>query len=170
MQSKENAAQRSMGGWEIPVSLAPSRCACAGSTAGGFKLSRVVLLIKMIRREIKKLIHPRAVVSVKFEGKKIENPVLSSVATYLALYIVCFVAVFLVLSIEPFEFETNLSAAVSCFNNVGPGFGAVGPVSSYAEYSPFSKIVLSLAMLFGRLEIYPLLFTLSPSTWTKKLG
>lgn len=142
--------------------------ACAGSTAGGFKLSRVVLLIKMIRREIKKLVHPRAVVSVKFEGKKVDDHVLSGVATYLALYVVCFVAVFLVLSIEPFDLETNLSAAAACFNNIGPGFGAVGPLSSYADYSAFSKIVLSLAMLFGRLEIYPLLFTLSPSTWTKK--
>lgn len=142
--------------------------ACAGSTAGGFKLSRIVLLVKMIRREIKKLIHPRAVTSVRFEGKKVENHVLSGVAIYLALYIVCFIVVFLVLSVESFDLETNLTAAASCFNNVGPGLGGVGPASSYADYSAFSKIVLSLAMLFGRLEIYPLLFTLSPSTWTKK--
>lgn len=142
--------------------------ACAGSTAGGFKISRVVLLVKMIRREIKKLIHPRAVTSVRFEGKKIENPVLSGVATYLAIYVVCFIALFLLLSIESFDLETNLSAAAACFNNIGPGLGAVGPVLSYAEYSDFSKILLSLAMLFGRLEIYPLLFTMSLSTWTKK--
>lgn len=142
--------------------------ACAGSTAGGFKMSRVVLLVKMIRREIKKLIHPRAVTSVRFEGKKVETPVLSSVATYLAIYVVCFIALFILLSFEPFDIETNLSAAASCFNNIGPGFGAVGPMSSYAGYSDFSTILLSLAMLFGRLEIYPLLFTLSPSTWTKK--
>ena len=143
--------------------------ACAGSTAGGFKLSRVVLLVKMIKCEIKKLIHPRAVVSVRFEGKKVDSPVLSSVGTYLALYGVCFVSVFLLLSIEKFDLETNLSAVFACFNNIGPGFGKVGPAASYAEYSAFSKILLSIAMLFGRLEIYPLLFTLSPSTWTKKV-
>lgn len=142
--------------------------ACAGSTAGGFKLSRIVLLIKMIRRKIKKLVHPRAVTSVKFEGRKIESPVLSSVAVYLSLYVVCFISLFLVLCIEPFDLETNLSAAASCFNNVGPGFGKVGPMYSYAEYSSFSKVVLSFAMLFGRLEIYPLLLTFTPSTWMKK--
>ena len=143
--------------------------ACAGSTAGGFKLSRVVILVKMIKCEIKKLIHPRAVVSVRFEGKKVDSPVLSGVGTYLALYAVCFISLFLVLSIEKFDLETNLTAAVACFNNVGPGFGGVGPASSFAAYSPLSKVMLSLAMLFGRLEIYPLLFTLSPSTWTKKV-
>lgn len=142
--------------------------ACAGSTAGGFKLSRIVLLIKMIRREIKKMVHPRAVTSVKFEGRKIETPVLSSVAVYLSLYVVCFISLFLVLCIEPFDLETNLSAAASCFNNVGPGFGSIGPMYSYAEYSSFSKVVLSFAMLFGRLEIYPLLLTFTPSTWMKK--
>lgn len=142
--------------------------ACAGSTAGGFKLSRVVLLIKMIRREIKKLIHPRAVTSVRFEGRKVEQSVLSGVAVYLALYVVCIVTVFLLLCLEPFDFETNLSAAVSCFNNIGPGFGSVGPTCNYADYSYFSKIILSVAMLFGRLEIYPLLFAFSPSIWSKK--
>lgn len=141
--------------------------ACAGSTAGGFKLSRVVLLVKMINREIKKLLHPRAVTSVRFEGKTVDKNVLSSVATYLALYVVCFVSVFLVISFENFGFETNFSAVAACFNNIGPGFAAVGPVADFSQYSGFSKIVLSLAMLLGRLEIYPLLFALAPTTWKK---
>ena len=79
-----------------------------------------------------------------------------------------FIAIVLLISFEPFNFETTFSAALSCFNNIGPGIGAVGPMGSFAEYSGFSKIVLSFAMLLGRLEIYPLLIALTPSTWTKK--
>lgn len=142
--------------------------ACAGSTAGGFKLSRVVLLLKMIRREVKHMLHPRSVAAVRFEGKKVDETVLNSVRTYLGIYAVSFCAVFLILSFEPFDIETNLSAAAACFNNVGPGFGVVGPTGSYADYSAVSKIVLSVAMLFGRLEIYPMIFVLSKSAWSKK--
>lgn len=142
--------------------------ACAGSTAGGFKISRIVLLIKMIKREIKLLLHPRAVGVVRFEGKKVEEPVLKSLSAYLAVYIVCFISVFVLISFDDFDIVTNLSAAAACFNNVGPGFAAVGPASSYADYSVFSKLVLSVAMLLGRLEIYPILFVLSPSAWSKK--
>lgn len=142
--------------------------ACAGSTAGGMKLSRVVMLFKMIRREIKHMLHPRSVGAVRFEGKKVDDGVLSSIGSYLALYVVCFVMIFFVLCLEPFDFETNFSAAAACFNNVGPGFGGVGPTVSYADYSALSKVVLSVAMLLGRLEIYPILFVLSPSTWTRK--
>ena len=88
---------------------------------------------------------------------------------YLALYIICFLIVFFILCFEKsFDIETNFSAAASCFNNIGPGLGAVGPISSYADYSALSKIVLSFAMLLGRLELFPLIITLAPSTWTKK--
>ncbi|MEE0967920.1 MAG: TrkH family potassium uptake protein [Clostridia bacterium] len=141
---------------------------CAGSTAGGLKVSRVVILFKMLRGEIKRMLHPRSVRVVKFEGKPLEESTLSSVAIYFAIYIFCFFAIFILISFEPFDIETNLSAAVSCFNNVGPGFAAVGPSSSYAGYTPFSKAVLSLAMLFGRLEIFPLIIAFSPFTWSKK--
>ena len=141
---------------------------CAGSTAGGLKISRVVLLFKMIRREIKHMLHPRSVGAVRFEGKKMEESVLHSVSTYFALYTVIFGVVFLVLCLEPFGFESNFSAVAACFNNIGPGFGAVGPAANYADYSVLSKIVLSVAMLFGRLEIYPILFVLSRSAWSKK--
>ena len=87
---------------------------------------------------------------------------------YFALYMVCFVAVFLLLCIEPFGLETNLTATTACFNNVGPGFGLVGPTGSFAIYSDFSKAVLSVAMLLGRLEIFPLIIALSPATWSRK--
>lgn len=141
---------------------------CAGSTAGGLKVSRVVMMIKMIRREFMKMIHPRAVSAVRIEGKKVDDTTLNGVNVYFALYMVIYFAVFLLLCLEPFDFETNFTAVAACYNNIGPGFGAVGPMGSFSGYSAFSKIVLSATMLLGRLEIYPLLFALIPSTWTKK--
>ncbi len=141
---------------------------CAGSTAGGFKISRVILLLKMIKREIKNLIHPRAVGVVRFEGKKVDETVLKSLSAYIAIYVVCFMSVFILLSFDGFDIISNFSAAAACFNNIGPGLGAVGPAANYADYSIFSKLVLSVAMLLGRLEIYPILFVLSRSAWSKK--
>ena len=141
--------------------------ACAGSTAGGLKISRVILLFKMISKEIKRLIRPRSVSNIKFEGKDVDDHTQSSVTTYFAVYMICFFLVFLIISFEPFGFETNFTAAATCFNNVGPGFDMVGPAGNFAAYSNFSKLVLSLAMLMGRLEIFPLLIALIPSTWKK---
>ena len=144
--------------------------ACAGSTAGGLKISRSIMLFKQIKKELLHMLHPRSVSAVKMEGKKVETTTLNSVCVYFAFYIAIILLVFLLLSLEPnFSIESNFSAAVSCVNNIGPGLDAVGPMSSYAAYSPFSKILLSFAMLFGRLEIYPMLFALTPSTWTKKI-
>ncbi len=141
---------------------------CAGSTAGGLKISRALILSRVIRREIRRVLHPRSVTTVKLDGKQLDEPTLSGVNTYFALYISCIAAVFLILSFEPFGFETNFSAAVSCFNNIGPGLGAVGPMSNYDGYSVLSKYVLSFAMLLGRLEIYPLLLTFLPATWKRR--
>lgn len=141
---------------------------CAGSTAGGLKISRVIILFKMLRGEVKRMLHPRSVRVVRFEGKQLEENTLGSVSTYFAIYVICFFAIFLLLCFEPFDMETNFTAAAACFNNVGPGFGAVGPVSSYADYSAFSKLLLSFAMLLGRLEIFPLIIALSPYAWSKK--
>ncbi|MBQ8267343.1 MAG: TrkH family potassium uptake protein, partial [Clostridia bacterium] len=137
-------------------------------TAGGFKVARVVILFKNIKREIRKLVHKRSVSTVHFEGKSIDEATFNGVNTYLAIYMVCLLAVFLIVSLEPFGLETNFTATVSCFNNVGPGLAGVGPMSSYAAYNDFSTIVLSFAMLFGRLEIFPMLIMLSPHTWLKK--
>ncbi len=141
---------------------------CAGSTAGGFKVSRVVILGKGINRELKRVLHPRNSSVIKFNGKRVDETTVNGVLSYLAIYLACIVAIFLLISFEPFTLETNLSATVACFNNVGPGLGGVGPSCNYGGYSLFSKIVLTFAMLLGRLEVYPLLLTLLPSTWIKK--
>ncbi len=142
--------------------------ACAGSTGGGFKVARVVMLIKTVKQELRRIIHPRSVTAVKFEGKVLDKVTVSSVSSYLAIFVVFFIAILVLISFEPFDFEMNFSAALSCFNNNGALFSATTASPSFASYTDFSKIVLSFAMLFGRLEIYPLLIALTPSTWTKK--
>lgn len=142
--------------------------ACAGSTAGGLKVSRVIILVKSMRRELTHLLHPRSVKALKLEGKRLDEQTLSTTASYLMMYSACLVIIFLLLSFDKFDIETNISATVACFNNIGPGLGAVGPVGNYFEYTDFSKIVLCAAMLLGRLEIFPLLLCFSPATWTKK--
>ena len=141
---------------------------CAGSTAGGLKVSRIVLLIKTIKRELKRLIHPRAVDVVRLDGKKVAETTLTSLHSYFAIYAALFALAVILLGLDSFDLETNVTAAAACFNNIGPGLGAAGPAASYALFSPFSKVILSLTMLLGRLEIMPLVLTFSPSTWMKK--
>ena len=143
--------------------------ACAGSTAGGLKVSRAVLLFKTVRREIRHMLHPRAVTSVRFEGKPVDNTTLISVISYFAIYIGLFAGFWFLVSFQPgFDGVSNFSAVAACYNNIGPGLNLVGPTLGYWHYTPFIKIVLAFAMLFGRLEIYPMLITLSPSTWLKQ--
>ncbi len=142
---------------------------CAGSTAGGLKVSRLVLLYKTTKRELRHLLHPRSVGVVRFEGKRVDNSVLVSVSTYFALYMGLFALFFFITSFQPgYDFTSNFTAVASCFNNIGPGLNLVGPAANFAGYTPLIKVVLSIAMLFGRLEIYPLLLSFSPSTWIKK--
>ncbi|MBQ4065146.1 MAG: TrkH family potassium uptake protein [Clostridia bacterium] len=139
---------------------------CAGSTAGGIKVSRVMLLIKSIRRDVKRMLHPRSVAVVKLEGKTVDEPTIHGTVVYFAVYSVIFFLMLLLLSLNRFDFETNFTAVSACFNNIGPAFGA-----AYASFDVFSypaKLLLSAAMLLGRLEIFPLLVAFSPSTWTKK--
>ncbi len=140
---------------------------CAGSTAGGIKVSRIVVLFKLIGNGIKRMIHPRSVTSLRFEGKVLDGATKKNISNYYLIYFVCFFAIFLCLSIEPFDLETNLTATAACFNNVGPGFGMVGPTGGYGDYSDFSKLVLSVGMLLGRLEIYPLIIACMPAAWSK---
>ncbi len=142
--------------------------ACAGSTGGGLKVSRVVIMAQMLRQEIRRMVHPRSVSIVRYEGKAVDEDTQHGTTAYFALYFFCIIATFLLLSFEPFSFETNFSAAVACFNNIGPGFDMVGPAGNFSPYSDFSKIVLSLAMLLGRLEIFPLLLTFIPSAWHRR--
>ncbi|MBR2336524.1 MAG: TrkH family potassium uptake protein [Clostridia bacterium] len=141
---------------------------CAGSTAGGFKVSRVVLLGKSLKREFKRVLHPRTASVIKDNGKRVDEATVNGVMSYLTVYVACLIAIFLIISFEPFGLETNLSAVVACFNNVGPGLAGVGPASNFSIYTDFSTVVLTFAMLLGRLEIYPILLTLLPSTWLRK--
>lgn len=105
---------------------------------------------------------------VKVDGKRVDETTINGVMSYLAVYLACFVIIFLLISFEPFGIESNFSAVTACFNNVGPGFSTVGPASNFSAYTGFSKVVLTLAMLLGRLEIYPILLTLMPTTWIKR--
>ncbi len=142
----------------------------AGSTAGGLKVSRVMLMFKLIKRELRRLLHPRSVTAVKFEDKVVDDVTLNGVGSYFALYMVCLLAIFLSLGLCGLDFESNFTATVTCLNNVGPGLGKiVGPAGSFASFSPIAKLILSFAMLLGRLELYPLLFALAPSVWVKKM-
>lgn len=130
---------------------------CMGSTAGGLKISRVTVLAQVCANELRRSINPRAVNSVKLNGTVLTDEQERSVLSYLALYLAVTVVTFILVSIDGLGFEEDFTAAVSCLNNIGPGFGLIGPAGSYAAYSGFAKIVLSVAMLIGRLEIYPLL-------------
>ena len=141
---------------------------CAGSTAGGIKVSRIVMMVKMVFNELRFMVRPRSVNTVHFEGKTVDEQTQKSVANYFLIYILCYFAIFILICFEPFGFESNFTAVAACFNNVGPGFGVVGPAGSFADYSAFSKVVLSFAMLLGRLEIFPLIIALTPRTWMRK--
>ncbi len=141
---------------------------CAGSTAGGFKVSRAIILVKAMGRELKKLLHPRTVKTLRFERKKLDEKTVSGTLTYLGFYCACMLTVLFLLGLDVYDLETNFSAAISCFNNIGPGLGAVGPMANFDGYSDLSKIVLSAAMLLGRLEIIPLFICFSPATWSRK--
>ena len=142
--------------------------ACAGSTAGGLKVSRVMLLFKILRRELRRMLHPNAVRVIRLEGKRVDDGVLHNTCAYLMAYCVCFLTVFLLLSFDRFDTETAFSASAACFNNIGPALGFAGPMRNYAMFSPFSKITLTAAMLLGRLEIFPILLAFAPYTWVRK--
>ena len=142
--------------------------ASAGSTGGGLKVSRVLLLMKSIRRTIRKALHPRRVQPVYMDGRAVSEEVCDNVNAYLAIYCVILVLSFAIISVDGFSFKTNFSAVASCFNNIGPGFELVGATQNFSIYSDLSKIILSLDMLLGRLEIFPLLLLLSPDTWSRR--
>ena len=142
--------------------------ASAGSTGGGLKVSRVWLLMKSIRRTIRKALHPRGVQPVYMDGRAVSEEVCDNVNAYLAIYCVILVLSFAIISVDGFSIGTNFSAVASCFNNIGPGFELVGATQNFSIYSDLSKIILSLDMLLGRLEIFPLLLLLSPDTWSRR--
>lgn len=139
--------------------------ACAGSTGGGFKVSRVVILFKNIRKELLLYLHPNAVYRVKMDGKTLEDSVVRSINVFTAVYLVIFVISVLLVSLDGYDLVTDFTAVAATFNNIGPGLGKVGPTCNYGFFSNFTKIVLIFDMLAGRLEIFPLLMLFYPKTW-----
>lgn len=141
--------------------------ASAGSTGGGFKISRIILLFKEVRKEFSLLVHPRNVKLVKMDGKAVNHDIMRTTSMYLVLYIGVFAISFLLVSIDNMDFTTSFTAVAANLNNTGPGLGAVGPVGNYADFSILSKIVFIFDMLAGRLELYPILLLFAPSAWKK---
>ncbi len=139
--------------------------ACAGSTGGGMKVSRFVIMLKSAKREIVRMLHPRSVHVLKFEEKPLEDNTIHNVFIYFFILILVIGASTLLISLDDMDFESTFSAVVSCTNNIGPGLGVVGPMGSYATLSYLSKLVLILDMLLGRLEIFPMLMLFAPSVW-----
>ena len=141
---------------------------CAGSTAGGVKMSRIIIVFKNIIREIRHMLHPRSVNIVRMDGEPVPEETVRSAVNYISLYIAVLIISVLLISVDGYSFETDFTGALACLNNIGPGLGEVGPSGNFAGYSYFSKIILSFDMLFGRLEIMPMVILLSPVTWRKK--
>ena len=159
--------------------------AMAGSTAGGIKVSRIVISLKGACINIRKLINPHYIPKAKFEGKILEEKTINDVFAFITLYFFIFLGAVFLLSFDPVNgaivpivsdagtyevkhgFFSNFSAALTCISNVGPAFEAVGPYTSFAEYSQFSKVILTLTMMLGRLEILPVLILFSPKTWKR---
>ncbi|NLD87284.1 MAG: TrkH family potassium uptake protein, partial [Clostridiales bacterium] len=139
--------------------------ACAGSTGGGLKISRIIIMVKSMLREIMGLSHRRLIKNVRFEGKTVDEEVVRGVNTYFTIYCILFILFVLVVSLDGFDFKTTVSSVITCINNVGPGLGIVGPVGNFSRFSGFNKLVLSLAMLTGRLEIFPIIMLFTPSVW-----
>lgn len=142
---------------------------CAGSTAGGLKVSRIVIAFKTIRKEMSSLIHPRSVKVLKFEGKVIEHSVLRSVNVYYMTYLLIFAISVLLISIDGKDVVTTITSVIATFNNIGPGLGGCGPATNYSQFGTFAKWVLSFDMLAGRLELFPILLLFTSRTWKNQL-
>lgn len=141
--------------------------ACAGSTGGGLKVSRVMLLLRTAKRSMRRMIHSRSVESIRFDGRIMEEETLNTCLIYLTIYCLVTVASVVLVSLNNFPFETNVTGVIACMNNIGPGLGMVGPAGNFAAFSGFSKIVLAFDMLAGRLELFPVLFLFSVRTWKR---
>ncbi|NLU53048.1 MAG: TrkH family potassium uptake protein [Clostridiaceae bacterium] len=141
--------------------------ASAGSTAGGLKCIRIVLLLKTIKREVIKVIHPKSVCTVKVGGRVLDDSIVSGATSYFFAYMIIFTVAILIVSLDGFDLTTTFTSVATTIGNVGPGLEMVGPVGSFADYSVLSKIVFSFVMLFGRLEILPMLILFAPSFWKK---
>ncbi len=142
--------------------------ACAGSTGGGIKVSRVVILFRTIRKELSMIIHPRQIKKIRLNGHVVEHETLRNTNVFLAIYFVLLLMSTLLISVDEYNFTTNFTAVVATLNNIGPGFDLVGPTQNFSIFSPFSKFVLMFNMLAGRLELFPMMVLFMPSTWKRK--
>ena len=140
--------------------------ACAGSTGGGIKVSRIAVMVKTIKDELSKIIHPRAVKKVRLENKVVSSSVVNSIFTFLMGYFAIFIVSLLIVSLDNFDFATNFSATAATINNIGPGISLVGPYENFSEFSDLSKLVFCFNMIAGRLEILPMLVLINPKTWS----
>ena len=143
--------------------------ACAGSTAGGIKIARIVILFKSAARDVQRMIHPHAVATVRFEGKTLDDKTIRGTHLYLSAYLMLFVLSVLLISLEGNDLVTSFTSVAACLNNIGPGLGKVGPTGNFGFYSVPAKLLLSFDMLAGRLDIFPMLVLCAPAVWLKKL-
>ena len=140
---------------------------CAGSTAGGLKVSRAIICFKSIKHSLKQIVHPNGYYAVRMDGKKIDDKTVLSVLNYFFVYMIILTIGVLLISLDGFDFTTTLTSVITSLNNIGPGFGLVGPTGNFSAFSDLSKILLSILMIIGRLEIYPILLLLTPDLWKK---
>lgn len=141
--------------------------ACAGSTGGGMKVSRFLILIKTVKKELVQLVHPNAVKKIKMDGKIVEHEVVRATNVYCVAYVLIFAASMLLIAVDEQTLVTNFTAVAATFNNIGPGLDVVGPSGNFSIFSNFSKGILIFDMLAGRLEIFPILVLFSRETWRK---
>jgi trk system potassium uptake protein TrkH len=141
--------------------------ACAGSTGGGIKVSRILILLKSVKKELDVIVHPHNIRKVKVDGRVVEHSVIRSVNVFMVSYMMLFGLSVLLISIDNFDFTTNFTAVAATINNIGPGLELVGPTRNFADFSVFSKLVLTFDMLAGRLELFPLLILFKKNTWVK---
>ena len=141
--------------------------ACAGSTGGGFKVSRLLIVIKSIRNELSYVVHPRSIKKIHMDGHTVPETIIKSAQIYVMTYVAVYLFSVLALSLDQYDFATNFTAVAANLNNIGPCLGEIGPAGNYADYSVFSKLVLMFDMLTGRLELFPMLVLLSPKTWKR---
>ena len=142
--------------------------ACAGSTGGGMKVSRILILSKTIGKEVRQILHPKSVNVVKMDGKRVPGESIHGVYVYLICYLVILCGSVLLVAVDNQDFTTNFTAVLTTLNNVGPGLARVGPIENFSHFSYFSKLILSMDMLVGRLEILPMLMLFAPQVWRKK--
>lgn len=142
--------------------------ACAGSTGGGFKISRLIIILKSVKNELLSITHPRSVQGVHVDGRKIPSEIVRRTLCYLAVYVLIIIVSVLLVSLDKEDFTTSFTSVMATFNNIGPGLAKVGPTSNFGDFNIFSKIVLMLDMLIGRLEIFPMLVLMSMGIWRSK--